>query len=79
MPERWLSVSRQMSPRQLCSPFGWLSVKGELANSAVESGCSFSDTCILRRMSVSLSKSRFTWIVQVRYIMSRPLEPTFGM
>ncbi|OWK21832.1 hypothetical protein AJ88_12255 [Mesorhizobium amorphae CCBAU 01583] len=74
-----MSVSRQMSPRQLCNPFGRLSVKGELANSAVDSGCSLSDTCILRRMSASLSKSRFTWMVQVRYIMSRPFEPTFGM
>ena len=37
------------------------------------------DTCILRRMSTSEEKSRFTWIVQVRYIMSRPWLPTFGM
>jgi hypothetical protein len=74
-----LSVSRQISPRQLCSPFGLPSVKGELANSAVDSGCSFSDTCILRRMSASDEKSRFTWMVQVRYIMSRPCVPTFGM
>ena len=37
------------------------------------------DTCILRRMSASEEKSRFTWIVQVRYIISSPLLPTFGM
>ncbi|MCY1300945.1 hypothetical protein D9M70_505330 [compost metagenome] len=74
-----MSVSRQISPRQESSPFGLPSVKGELANSAVESGCSFKDTCILRRMSSSEEKSRFTWIVQVRYIMSRPLVPTLGM
>ncbi len=68
-----------MSPRQEERPFGLPSVKGEEAKSAVASDCSFIDTRILRRMSSSDEKSRFTWIVQVRYIMSRPWVPTFGM
>ncbi|MNL39222.1 hypothetical protein D3C87_1614870 [compost metagenome] len=55
------------------------SVNGEEANSAVAIDCSFIDTRILAAMSASEEKSRLTWIVQVRYIMSRPLVPTFGM
>ena len=74
-----LSVSRQMSPRQERRPLGLPSVNGEEENSAVASGCSFMETRILRAMSISEEKSRFTWIVQVRYIMSRPCVPTFGM
>src|SRR5664279_4478569 len=37
----------------------------ELANSAVSTGCSASDTRSLRTMSASLAKSRFTCTVQV--------------
>ena len=79
MPARALSVSRQISERADRKPFGLPSVKGELANSAVAIGCSARPTRILRTMSASLEKSRFTCTVAVRYIMSRPREPTFGM
>ncbi len=40
MPARALSVSRQISERFETKPFGLPSVKGELANSAVMTGCS---------------------------------------
>ncbi len=79
MPERALSVSRQISERIDWKPLSLRSRKGEEANSAVESGCSASETLSLRTMSASLAKSRLTWTVQVRNIMSRPIVPTFGM
>jgi hypothetical protein len=46
MPARSLSVSRQISERKDRKPLGLPSVKGELANSAVATGCSASDTRI---------------------------------
>ena len=79
MPERWLSVSVQICERKDRKPFGLPSVNGELANSAVATGCSASDTRSFFTMSASDEKSRFACTVQVRYIMSRPSEPTFGM
>ena len=42
MPARALSVSRQISERNERKPFGLPSVNGELANSAVATGCSAS-------------------------------------
>ena len=73
MPVRWLSVSRQISRAHSDrKPFGCPSVNGELANSAVATGCSASDTRSFRTMSASSAKSRFTCTVQVRNIMSRP-------
>ena len=79
MPARWLSVSRQISERNDNKPFGLPSVNGELANNAVPTGCSASATRILRTMSCSDEKSWLVCTVQVRYIMSRPYRPTFGM
>ena len=79
MPARALSVSRQISERNDTKPFGLPSVNGELANSAVATGCSASATRIFRTMSASEEKSWFVCTVQVRYIMSRPSVPTFGM
>ena len=46
MPARSLSVSRQISERSDRKPFGRPSVKGELAKSAVATGCSASETRI---------------------------------
>ena len=43
MPERAGSVSRQISERNERKPLGLPSVKGELANSAVPTGCSASE------------------------------------
>lgn len=60
-------------------PFGWPSVNGESANSAVATGCNASETRNFLTMSASLAKSRLVWMVQVRVIMSRPSEPTLGM
>ncbi|MDF2999529.1 MAG: hypothetical protein K0R27_5166, partial [Xanthobacteraceae bacterium] len=79
MPERLLSVSRQISERKERKPLGLPSVKGELANSAVAAGCRARPTRSFCTMSASEEKSRFTCTVQVRYIMSRPCVPTFGM
>src|SRR5580704_19364825 len=79
MPERALSVSRQISERKDWKPFGLPSVNGELANRAVPTGCSASDTRSFFTMSASEEKSRLVCTVQVRYIMSRPYLPTFGM
>jgi hypothetical protein len=79
MPVRSPSVSRQISERRERKPLGRPSVKGELAKSAVASGCSAMPTRSLRTMSASDAKSRFTCTVAVRYIMSRPSEPTLGM
>jgi hypothetical protein len=61
------------------NPFGRPSVNGEAANNAVAIGCSARDTRSFCTMSASEPKSRFTWIVQVRYIMSSPRAPTWGM
>ncbi|MNL82548.1 hypothetical protein D3C87_2099510 [compost metagenome] len=59
-PERRLSVSRQISPRQESRPFGLPSVKGEEANNAVASDWSFMETRIFWRISASEEKSRLT-------------------
>src|SRR5580704_16783062 len=79
IPARALSVSRQISERNERKPFGLPSVNGELANNAVPIGCSASDTRSFFTMSASEVKSRLVCTVQVRYIMSRPSVPTFGM
>ena len=79
MPERALSVSRQISERNDTKPFGLPSVNGELANSAVPTGCSARLTRSFFTMSASEEKSRLVCTVQVRYIMSMPRWPTFGM
>jgi hypothetical protein len=78
MPVRG-SVSRPDVERNDRKPFGLPSVNGELANSAVATGCSASDTRSFFTMSASEEKSRLVCTVQVRYIMSRPSVPTFGM
>jgi hypothetical protein len=54
-------------------------VKGELAKMAVATGCQASETLSFLTMSASDAKSRFACTVEVRYIMSRPSLPTFGM
>ena len=66
------------TPRCACDrkPLGLPSVKGEQAKIAVAIGCSASDTRSFLTMSASSAKSRFTWMVAVRYIMSRPRVPT---
>ena len=79
MPERSGSVSRQISERNDRNPFGRPSVNGELANSAVATGCRASETRSFFTMSASEEKSRLACTVQVRYIMSRPSLPTLGM
>ena len=79
MPVRSGSVSRQISARNDRKPLGLPSVNGELANSAVATGCSASETRSFLTMSASEEKSRLVCTVQVRYIMSRPSLPTFGM
>ena len=79
MPARALSVSRQISERNDTNPLGLPSVNGELANSAVATGCSASVTRNFFTMSDSEEKSWFVCTVQVRYIMSRPCDPTLGM
>ncbi|OIQ72820.1 hypothetical protein GALL_455520 [mine drainage metagenome] len=79
IPARALSVSRQISERNDRKPLGLPSVNGELANSAVATGCNASDTRSFLTMSASEEKSRLVCTVQVRYIMSRPYRPTFGM
>ena len=68
-----------MRARQLRCPFGLPSKNGELANSAVATGCSASATRNLRTMSASDPKSRFTCTVQVRYIICFPWVPTRSM
>ncbi len=73
MPVRSGSVSVQTLPRSVRYPFGLPSAKGELANSAVASGCRASETRSFSTMSASSPKSRFTCTVQVRSIMSRPI------
>src|SRR5947199_7228589 len=78
MPERALSVSRQISERKLRKPLGLPSVNGELANRAVATGCSATDTLSFLTMSASDEKSRLVCTVQVRYIISRPYLPTVG-
>ncbi len=79
MPARALSVSRQISERNERKPFGLPSVNGEFANKAVATGCSATETLSFLTMSASEEKSRLVCTVQVRYIMSRPYLPTFGM
>ena len=79
MPDRALSVSRQISERNDRKPLGLPSVNGELANRAVATGCSATDTRSFLTMSASEEKSRLVCTVQVRYIMSMPYWPTFGM
>jgi hypothetical protein len=53
MPVRSRSVCRQISERMDRKPFGLPSVKGELAKSAVATGCRASDTRSFRTMSAS--------------------------
>ena len=53
MPERALSVSVQTRARVESRPFGRPSSNGELANKAVATGCSASDTRSLASMSAS--------------------------
>ena len=72
MPERALSVARQISERNDRKPFGRPSVNGELANRAVATGCSATATRSFLTMSASEEKSRLVCTVHVRYIMSRP-------
>ena len=79
IPARALSVSRQISERNERKPLGLPSVNGELANNAVATGCSATETRSFLTMSASEEKSRLVCTVQVRYIMSRPYLPTFGM
>mmetsp|Transcript_3010 Transcript_3010/g.12454 ORF Transcript_3010/g.12454 Transcript_3010/m.12454 type:complete len:294 (-) Transcript_3010:699-1580(-) len=79
VPVRAASVSSHTRERRLLNPLGLPSQKGELAKSAVATGCSASDVRNLRIMSRSSEKSRFTWIVHVRNIMSNPFVPTVGM
>jgi len=79
MPERSASVSRQISERNERYPFGLPSVNGELAKSAVATGCKASVTLSFFTMSASEEKSRLACTVQVRYIMSSPCRPTLGM
>jgi len=55
------------------------SKKGELAKSAVATGCSASATRSFLTMSASEPKSRFTCTVQVRYIIDFPMVPTRSM
>ena len=73
------STSVQTDPRADSHPFGLPSVKGELANSAVATGWSASETRNFFTMSASEAKSRLACTVQVRSIMSRPRPPTLGM
>src|SRR3546814_2211028 len=74
-PQRSGSVSVQMWLRELRKPFGMPSVKGELAKSAVATGCNARLTRNFFTMSDSEAKSRFTCTVQVLSIMSRPSLP----
>ena len=60
MPVRFGSVSRQMNERCDRRPVGLPSRKGELAKSAVTSGCKAMPTRIFWTMSASLTKSRLT-------------------
>ena len=53
MPERSGSVSRQISERNERKPLGLPSVKGELANMAVATGCKASETRSFFTMSAS--------------------------
>ena len=61
------------------TPAGRPSKKGELAKSAVATGCNASATRSLATMSDSEAKSRFTCTVQVRYIIWVPCVPTRPM
>ena len=79
MPVRDSSSERQTRARQLLWPFTLPSKKGELANSAVATGCSASATRSFCTMSASDPKSRFTCTVQVRRIMVVPMVPTSRM
>ncbi len=79
MPVRAASVSRQMTERCESAPVGLPSMKGELAKSAVTTGCNASPARNFLTMSASLVKSRLAWIVAVRNIMSSPSAPTFGI
>ncbi len=73
------SVSVHTAARADSQPLGLPSVKGELANRAVATGCSARLARNFFTMSASDPKSRLACTVQVRSIMSRPLEPTLGM
>ena len=73
------SVSVHTSERKDFCPLGLPSQKGELAKSAVAIGWSARLVRNFRTMSSSDSKSRLTWMVHVRNIMSSPLLPRLGM
>ncbi|OIQ68765.1 hypothetical protein GALL_496400 [mine drainage metagenome] len=60
MPVRVASRSHQMRERQDLWPFGLPSKNGELAKSAVATGCSASAVRNFCTMSASDAKSRFT-------------------
>ena len=79
MPVRAGSRSRQIRERQDLWPLGLPSRNGELANSAVATGCSARPTRNFFTMSASEAKSRFTCTVQVRYIICLPWVPTLSM
>ena len=79
IPVRSASRSRQMRERHERCPFGLPSQKGELAKSAVATGCSARATRSFCTMSASEAKSRFTCTVQVRYIIAVPSVPTRPM
>ena len=76
IPVRAGSRSRQIRARQDCQPFTLPSQKGEAAKSAVATGCNASEARNFATMSASEAKSRFTWTVQVRYIIQVPVVPT---
>ena len=79
MPVRAWSVSVQTWPRMLRKPFGLPSVKGELANSAVATGCRASEMRSFSTMSASSPK------VEIGLHRAGPQHhveaepPTFGM
>ena len=79
IPVRSGSVSCQIRARHDCQPFTFPSKKGELAKSAVATGCSARPTRNFFTMSASEAKSRFTCTVQVRYIICVPWLPTWRM
>ena len=58
MPERALSVLRQISERNDWKPLGLPSVNGELARQCGRTGCSATDTLSFLTMSASEEKSR---------------------
>ncbi len=74
MPARAWSVWRQTSERAERKPLSPPSVKGELAKSAVATGCKASETRSFLTISPSLEKSRLVCTVAVRNIISSPRD-----